>query len=153
MDHLLNHTPLNSTPIRTPPGKAECLTSTKGIKFWKGTSFWNHGIPMGRLQRLNACTSILVDRSIFPQITSNNIFLEGRVQFITLQLLNNGNMTIVNIYIARTSNTRVLMWKWLSEARFDTPHVIIGSDFNHLEEMDKRRKVGERLMLRREVAA
>jgi predicted class III extradiol MEMO1 family dioxygenase len=94
-----------------------------------------------------------VDRSIFPQITSNNIFLEGRVQFITLQLLNNGNMTIVNIYIARTSNTRVLMWKWLSEARIDTPHVIIGNDFNHLEEMDKRRKVGERLMLRREVAA
>ncbi len=153
MDHLLSHTPSNSTPTKTPPREAECLTSTKGIEFWKGTSFWNHGIPMGRLQRLSACTSILVDKFLVPQMTSNDILLEGRAQFITLQLLDNGNLTIVNIYAVRTSNAKVLMWKQLSKANFNTPHVIIGGDFNHLKEMDIRGKVGKCLMLRRKAVA
>jgi hypothetical protein len=28
-------------------GEMDCFISTKGIEFWNGTSFWNHGIPMG----------------------------------------------------------------------------------------------------------
>lgn len=28
-------------------GEADLASSTKGIKFWNGTSFWNSGIPMG----------------------------------------------------------------------------------------------------------
>jgi hypothetical protein len=83
---------------------------------------------------MSASTSILVDKSLAPQITSNGIFLKGRAQYITLKLLNNENLTIVNIYDARTSNEQALMWKRLSEANFDTSHVIIGEDFNHLEE-------------------
>ncbi len=95
---------------------------------------------MGCLQRLSACTFILVDRSLTPQITSNNIFLEGKIQFITFQFLDNGNLTIVNIYFVRTSNEKAFMWKRLSEASFDIAHVIIGGDFNHLEKMDRKRK-------------
>jgi hypothetical protein len=70
-------------------------------------------------------------------------------QFITLKLSDNENLTIVNIYAVRTSNERALMWKRLSDASFDTAHVIIGGNFNHLEETDRRGKVGERFMLRR----
>jgi hypothetical protein len=92
-------------------GEADHLTSTKGVEFWKGTSFWNHGILMGCSQRLSAGTSILVDRYLSPQITSNDILLEGRAQFITLKLLDNKNLTIINIYVACTSNERALMWK------------------------------------------
>ncbi len=95
---------------------------------------------MGCSQRLSAGTSILVDRYLSPQITSNDILLEGRAQFITLKLLDNKNLTIINIYVACTSNERALMWKWLSEANFDTAHIIIGGDFNHLEEMDRKKK-------------
>jgi hypothetical protein len=102
---------------------------------------------------LNAGTSILVDRSLAPQITSNGIFPEGKAQFITLQLSDNKNLTIVNIYTARTSNEQALMWKRLNEANFDTTHVIIGGDFNHLEETDQRGKAGEHLVLRREAAS
>jgi endonuclease/exonuclease/phosphatase family metal-dependent hydrolase len=108
---------------------------------------------MGHSQRLSAGTSILVDRSLAPQITSNGIFLEGRVQFITLEFPNNGNLTVVNIYVARTSNKRALMWKQLSEANFDTARIIVRDDFNHLEETDQRGKARERLMRRREVAS
>jgi hypothetical protein len=72
--------------------------------------------------------------------TSNSILLEGRAQFITLKLSNNINLTIVNIYVAHTFNEWALMWKQLNEASFDTAHVIIGGDFNHLEEMDQRGK-------------
>jgi hypothetical protein len=44
------------------------------------------------------------------------------------------------------------MWKWSNEANFDTSHVIIGGDFHHLEKTNRRRKVGERFMMRREAA-
>jgi len=108
---------------------------------------------MGRSQRLNVGTFILVERSLTPQITSNSILLEGRTQFITVKLSNNENLTTVNIYIAHTSNEWALMWKWLNKANFNTAHVIIGGDFNHLEETNQRGKIGERLMLRREVAS
>lgn len=89
---------------------------------------------MGRSQRLSVGTSIVVDRSFAPQITSNGILLEGRVQFITFQLLDNENLTIINIYDAHTSNERAQMWRRLSEASFDIAHVIVGGNFNHLEE-------------------
>jgi hypothetical protein len=82
---------------------------------------------------MSAGNSISVDISLVPQITSNGILLEGRAQYITLKLTDNKNLTIVNIYGAHTSNEQALMWKQLSEANFDTSHVIIGRDFNHLE--------------------
>jgi hypothetical protein len=59
---------------------------------------------------------MLVDKSLTPQITSNDILLEGIAQFITLEFPGNENLTIINIYAIRTSNKQVLMWK-LSEAR------------------------------------
>jgi len=65
-------------------GETNYLTSTKGIEFWKGVALWNHNISMGRLQRLSIGTSTMVDRSLTPEIISNDILLEGRTQFITL---------------------------------------------------------------------
>jgi hypothetical protein len=53
---------------------------------------------------MSASTSILVDKSLAPQITSNGIFLEGKAQYITLKLSVNENLTIVNIYSVCTSN-------------------------------------------------
>ncbi len=45
------------------------------------------------------------------------------------------------------------MWKKISEANLTADHVIIGRDFNHLEEEEARSKAGERRMHRREVAS
>jgi len=45
------------------------------------------------------------------------------------------------------------MWKRLSEANFDTSHIIIGGDFNHLEETYWKGKVQERFMMRKEAAS
>jgi hypothetical protein len=61
--------------------------------------------------------------------------------------LDKENLTIINIYDARTSNEWALMWKQLNEANFDTSHVIIGRDFNHLEDIDRRRKAKEHSLL------
>jgi hypothetical protein len=97
-----------------------------------------------------ASTSILVDRNLVPQITSNGILLDGRTEYISLKLSYNENLTIANIYSARTYNERALMWKRLSEANFDTSHIIIGRYFNHLKETDQRGKAGERFMMKRE---
>ncbi len=45
------------------------------------------------------------------------------------------------------------MWKRISEAEFTADHVIIGGDFNHLEEVDCRGRARERRMHRREAAS
>jgi hypothetical protein len=109
----LGHASTNFDPARASRGggEADCLISTKGVEFWKGTSFWNHDIPMGQSKRMSASTSILVDKSLAPQITSNGIFLEGRTQYITFKLSNNENLTIANIYGTHTSNEQAFMWK------------------------------------------
>jgi len=113
----------------------------------------NHGLRMGQSQRMNASASIMVDKSFVPQITSNGILFEGRAQYITLKLSDNENLTMVNIYDARTSNELALMWKQLSEANFDTSHIIIGEDFNHLKETDRKRKARQCFMMRREATS
>jgi hypothetical protein len=66
-------------------GEADSLPLTKGIELWEGAFFWNHDIPMGRSQRMSASTSIMVDKFLVPQITSNGILLEGKAQYITLK--------------------------------------------------------------------
>jgi len=61
---------------------------------------------MGRSQRINAGSTILVDRAIAPVIKEHEILMEGHAQFITLQSLDNGLLTIVNIYAPCSSNDR-----------------------------------------------
>jgi hypothetical protein len=55
---------------------------------------------MGCSQRMNASTSIPIDKSLSSLINANDIFLGGKVQFINLQILGNENLTIINIYAA-----------------------------------------------------
>jgi endonuclease/exonuclease/phosphatase family metal-dependent hydrolase len=107
---------------------------------------------MGRSQKTNAKTSILVNRTIAPQVNANDILLEGRAQYITIQLPSNGSLIIVNIYENRSSKERAPMWRKLSETAFIANHIIIGGDFNHLEETNYRGLVEERQMHKREVA-
>ncbi len=58
-------------------GKEGIQNSAIGIEYWKGSSFWNEGIPMGRSQRTSAGTTILVDRAIAPLIKEHGILMEG----------------------------------------------------------------------------
>jgi hypothetical protein len=58
-------------------GKEGASSVLKGIAFWKGCSFWNLGIPMGRSQRISTGTTILVDRKTALLVKDNEILLEG----------------------------------------------------------------------------
>jgi hypothetical protein len=58
-------------------GKEGISNAAKGIEYWKGTSFWNPGIPMGRSQRTSTGMAILVDRMIASLVKENGILLEG----------------------------------------------------------------------------
>jgi len=62
-------------------------------------------------------------------------------------------MTIINIYVAYSSNERTSMWKWLSEMNLVADHFILGGDFNHWEETEHGGVAGKRRMHRREAAA
>ncbi len=126
--------------------------SAKGIEYWKGSSFWNEGIPMGCSQRINAGTFILVDRMIAPLVKESRILIEGRAQYITLHLPDNGSLTIVNIYATRSSNDRALIRK-ISQARFTSDHIILGGNFNHLEETTRRGTSSKKQMHRREATS
>ncbi len=58
-------------------GKEGIQNSARGIEFWKGASFWNERIPMGRSQRTSARTAILVDKAIAPLVKEHGILVEG----------------------------------------------------------------------------
>jgi hypothetical protein len=93
---------------------------------------------------MSASTSILVDRSFAPLISANGILLERRAQFITLQILGIGTLTIINIYVVCSSNERASMWKRLSEANLAPDHFILGGNFNHWEETECGGVAGKR---------
>ncbi len=108
---------------------------------------------MGISQRTNAGTAILADRATSPLIMENGILTEGRVQYITLHLPDSSELTIINTYAPRSSRDKAPLWKRISEAEFTTDHIIIGGDFNHLEEVNYRGRAGERRIHRREAAS
>ncbi len=107
---------------------------------------------MGRSQKMNTGTSILIDRSLAPLTSANDILLEGKAQFITFQISGIENLTIINVYAACSSNERTSMWKRLSEANLVADHFILGGDFNHWEETERGRVTGKRRMHRKEAA-
>jgi hypothetical protein len=86
---------------------------------------------MGNSQRISAGTAILVDRMTAPLVKEDGIIIEGRTQYLALHLPDSTELSIINTY----------------------DHVIIGGDFNHMEEEEARGKAGERRMHRREVAS
>jgi hypothetical protein len=86
---------------------------------------------MGCSQRMNTGTSILINNSLAPLISANDILLECKAQFITFQIPGNRNPTLINVYVACSSNERTSMWKWLSEANLVVDHFILSGDFNH----------------------
>ncbi len=88
-----------------------------------------------------------------PLIKEDGILTEGRVQYVTLHLSDSSELSIVNTYAPRTSRDRTPLWKKINEANLAANHVIIGGDFNHLEEEEARGKTGERRMHRREAAS
>jgi hypothetical protein len=108
---------------------------------------------MGRSQKTNARTTILVERATTPLVKEQGIVMEGCAQFVTLQSLDNGTLTIVNIYAPHSSNDRAPLWRRINQVEFTADHIIVEGDFNHLEETDRRGISGERQMHRREAAA
>jgi hypothetical protein len=108
---------------------------------------------MGNSQRISAETAILVDRVTTPLVKEDEIITKGRTQYLTLHLPDSTELSIINTYAPRTSKDRATLWKKIGEANFTTEHVIIGGDFNHMEEEEARGKAGERRMHRKEAAS
>jgi exonuclease III len=75
------------------------------------------------------------------------------MQFITLQSPGNGTLTIINVYAPCSSNDRAQFWRRINQAYFNSDHIILGGDFNHLEVTDCRGTPSERQMHRREFAS
>jgi hypothetical protein len=66
---------------------------------------------MGNSQRINVGTAILVDRMTAALIKEQEIITEGRVQYLTLHLPDNTELSIINTYAPRTSRDRALCGK------------------------------------------
>jgi hypothetical protein len=67
--------------------------------------------------------------------------------------LDGSELTIINAYAPRGSRDRALLWKKINEVKFNSDHVVLGGDFNHLVEINYRGRAGERRMHRRESAS
>jgi len=125
-------------------GKEGIQNFGKKMELWNGAVFWNEGILMGRLQRTNAGTAIFIDRATASLIKDHDILIEGRVQYVTLQSPKGGTLTVINIYAQRSSNERAPLWQKITQANFASNHILVGGDFNHLEETTCRGVSGER---------
>jgi endonuclease/exonuclease/phosphatase family metal-dependent hydrolase len=134
-------------------GKEGIQSSGKKMEFRNEIAFWNEGILMGRSQRTSAGTAIFIDRATTPLIKDHGILIEGRAQYVTLQSPEGGSLTVINIYAQLTSNERAPFWRKITQASFDSKHILIGGDFNHLEEITRQGVPGARQIHRREVAA
>ncbi|CAM6032383.1 unnamed protein product [Sphagnum compactum] len=77
----------------------------------------------------------------------------GRAQYVSLQSPEGGTLTIINVYAQRSSNDRAPLWRSITQADFTADHVVVGGDFNHLEETTRRGVFGERQIHRREAAS
>jgi hypothetical protein len=108
---------------------------------------------MGNSQRISVGTAILVDRMMAPLVKEEGIITEGRTQYPTLHLPDSTELSIINTYAPKASRDRATLWKKIEEANFTADHVIIGGDFNHMEEEEPKGKARERRMHRREVAS
>jgi exonuclease III len=97
--------------------------------------------------------AIFIDRATTPLIKDHDILIEGRAQYVTLQSPEGGSLTITNIYAQRTSNERAPLWRKITQASFDSEHILIGGDFNHLEEITRQGVPDARQIHRREAAA
>jgi hypothetical protein len=102
---------------------------------------------------MSTSTFILIDISLAPLISANDILLKSRAQFITLQIPGNRNLTIINVYATCSSNDKATMWKQLSEVNLAANHFILSGDFNHWEETEWGGVAGKHQMYKREAAA
>ncbi len=134
-------------------GKEDAQGAAKGMEFWRGSAFWNEGIPLRRSHRVSAGTAILVDKTIAPLIIAHGTLMEGRAQFITLQAPDNGTLTIVNVYAPQSSNDRARLWQKIHQADLAVDHIILGGDCNHHEGTDWSGATGARPMHRKESAS
>jgi hypothetical protein len=125
----------------------------KKMEFWNGTAHWNEGILMGRSQRISAGTVILVDRATSPYIRDHGILVDGRAQYVTLLSPEGSSLTIINIYAQQTSNERASIWAKITQGNFDSDHILVGGDFNHLEVITRRGVPGTRQIHRKEASA
>jgi hypothetical protein len=64
-------------------------------------------------------------------VVDNRILMEGQAQYIKLWSVDSGTLIVVNVYGARTSKNRALLWKAISNANLGSDNTIIGGDFNH----------------------
>ncbi len=62
-------------------------------------------------------------------------------------------LTIINIYASHSSNDRAPFWQRINQVGFTSDHIILGGDFNNLEEIDRKGTSGERQMHKREAAS
>lgn len=128
-------------------------SSGKKMEFRNGTALWNEGILMGMSQITSAGTAIFVDRVTSSFVKDHGILTVGRARYVTLQSPEGGLLTVVNIYAQHTSNERASLWRKITHANFDSDHILVGGDFNHLEEITRWGIPGTRQIHRREAAA
>jgi endonuclease/exonuclease/phosphatase family metal-dependent hydrolase len=108
---------------------------------------------MGRSQRISAGTAILVDRATSPYIRDHGILVNGRAQFVTLLSPEGCSLTIINIYAQQNSNERASIWAKITQGNFESDHILVGGDFNHLEVIARRGVPGTKQIHRREASA
>jgi hypothetical protein len=74
-----------------------------------------------------------VDKTIAPYIVDHGILDAGRAQYIILQPLGEGALTIINVYAPTLSTDRAQLWRKVDQTNLTGDHYILGRDLNYQE--------------------
>lgn len=103
--------------------------------------------------KFHAGTGILVSRNFANKVIAKGVVVEGRAQFIDLEM-DRQKIGILNVYAPNETGPRARFWESLADAQLPEADWLVAGDFNMTEDAEDR-SVGyhHRNVGRRETAA
>lgn len=113
------------------------MRHTHQLDFKGGTSLWNNALYSAEGARFKAGTCILLGKQLVPFIVDSGVLIEGRAQFVILDI-HNTRIGTLNIYAPNHTAARAQFWTRLRFQHLPLADWIVAGDFNMTESDEDR---------------
>lgn len=113
--------------------EAASLKQARIIELKGGSSLWNEGAFSARTTRFKGGTAIILSERLANAVTGHGVLYPGRAQYITLNLSQNLQLGIINVYGFSHTGPRAMLWNHLAQVDLPEACWIIAGDFNNIE--------------------
>ncbi|KAG0595816.1 hypothetical protein M758_UG200300 [Ceratodon purpureus] len=115
----------------------DCLNRTKQLEYRGGANYWNNALYTALGDRFSGGTGIVVGSQMAPHIIQNGVIIEGRAQYIILEL-GSHRIGILNLYAPNLPGQRQRFWAQLENFDYPVAEWIVGGDYNMTENAEDR---------------